>query len=104
MTTISGVGINSNMKETNLIKESIILSEVAFVELVVWDTPKPVAGSKHSYKYRLALVINQVCVLRYDNELGKGNHKHIGDTETEYSFTTPEQLLADFWEDVEKLT
>ena len=92
------------MKAANLINERVILGESAFVEMVVWNIPKSVIGSAHSYKYRLALVINQVCVMRYDNEIGKGDHKHIGNTEFYYDFTTPEQLLADFWKDVEKLT
>ncbi len=42
------------------------------------------------------------CVLRYDNEAGKGDHRHIGAVETPYRFTTPDALLADFWDDVEK--
>jgi len=41
-------------------------------------------------------------VLRYDNEAGKGDHRHVGDVETEYRFTTPDQLLADFWRDVDQ--
>lgn len=41
------------------------------------------------------------CVLRYDNEAGKGDHKHIGNEENDYSFTTAEQLLKDFWVDVD---
>jgi hypothetical protein len=40
-------------------------------------------------------------VLRYDNEAGKGDHKHAGADEVAYPFTTPEQLLADFWADVD---
>lgn len=40
--------------------------------------------------------------MRYDNEPGKGDHRHLGDTEQVYTFTTPEQLLADFWADVDK--
>jgi hypothetical protein len=42
-----------------------------------------------------------VCVLRYDNEAGKGDHKHLGGEEASYAFTTPAQLLADFWNDVD---
>ena len=42
--------------------------------------------------------------MRYDNEPGKGYHKHIGDTEMEYQFTTLEAFLKDFWNDVEDLT
>ena len=63
----------------------------------------PLSGSEHLYKYRLALVVNQECVMRYDNEPDKGDHKHIGDDELNYKFTTTEKMLEDFWHDVEKL-
>lgn len=36
----------------------------AFYETVIWLLPEPVLGSQHNYKYRLALVINEKCVLR----------------------------------------
>ena len=39
--------------------------------------------------------------MRYDNERGKGDHRHIGDVEEAYNFTSPEQLLDDFRRDVE---
>ena len=84
-----------------MLNERHIVAENAFVEMVVWRLPSPLSGSRHSYKYRLALVINGRCVLRYDNETGKGDHKHIGDEEFPYSFTTPKALLDDFWNDVD---
>jgi hypothetical protein len=61
-----------------------------------------VPGSAHEFKYRLALVVNGVCALRYDNEAGKGDHRHFGGEEAPYVFTTPTQLLADFWNDVDR--
>ncbi len=85
-----------------LLDERHVLSETAFAELVVWRVPAPVRGSEHRYRYRLALVVKSECVLRYDNEAGKGDHRHAGKTERPYRFTTPAQLLADFWADVEK--
>jgi hypothetical protein len=39
--------------------------------------------------------------IRYDNEQGKGDHRHIGEREEDYVFTTVEQLLEDFRFDVE---
>jgi len=42
-------------------------------------------------------------VLRYDNEAGKGDHRHAGKTERPYGFTTYDRLLADFWADVDRL-
>lgn len=91
------------MKAELIIREREVLSEVAFTEIVVWRLPIPAKGSVHSYKYRLALVINGECVLRYDNEAGKGDHRHAGHREKTYTFTTPEALLADFDADVERM-
>jgi len=73
------------------------------VELVVWRVPVPVRSSKHEFRYRLALVVDGECVLRYDNEAGKGDHRHVRDKEQEYGFKNAEQLLADFWSDVEEM-
>ncbi len=78
------------------------LSVRAFVELKVWEVPRPVPGSDHRYKYRLALVVDGVCVLRYDNEAGKGDHKHLGAEQREapYHFVSLHQLLDDFFAEV----
>jgi hypothetical protein len=74
----------------------------AFAELRIWRVPRPVRGSSHDYKYSLALIVGQVCVLRYDNEAGKGDHKHIGTVEESYRFIDPTHLMADFWLDVDR--
>lgn len=79
-----------------LFRERRLLSEESFVEMVVWRVPEPVRGSRHDLKYRLAFIVKGVCVLRYDNETGKGDHKHIEGKEAPYAFSTPAQLLADF--------
>ena len=71
-----------------------------FVEMVVWVVPGPVRGSAHEYKYRFAYVLDGECVLRYDNEAGKGDHKHVGRREIPYKFVSVPQLLADFMTDV----
>jgi hypothetical protein len=67
-----------------------------FSEIVIWQLPRVLPGSRHSLKYRLALVDGGVCVLRYDNEAGKGDHRHHGVLEEVYVFSTIEALLADF--------
>ncbi|MDY6824455.1 MAG: DUF6516 family protein [Thermodesulfobacteriota bacterium] len=78
----------------------LLLSDNIFVEIIVWQLSSPLARSRHRFKYRLALVVNGTCVMRYDNEAGKGDHKHISGHERPYQFTTPEALLNDFWNDV----
>ncbi|MBW2195213.1 MAG: hypothetical protein JRF37_06450 [Deltaproteobacteria bacterium] len=84
-----------------MLREHHAISENAFVEMVVWRLASPVSGSRHDFKYRLALVVDGRCVLRYDNEPGKGDHKHLGDDEIPYVFTTSQALLDDFWGDVD---
>lgn len=88
------------MKAVQLMRSRVTYSPSAFAELVLWRLPTPVAGSPHEYKYRLAYVVRGVCVLRYDNEAGKGDHRHFAGKESAYAFTTPEQLIADFQEDI----
>ena len=78
------------------------IAEDAFAELRMWRVPSPVPGSGHDLKYALAYVVAGVCVLRYDNEAGKGDHRHIGAVERAYRYTTAAQLLADFWNDVDQ--
>ena len=48
----------------------------------------------------MALVIDDVCVVRYDNEAGKGDHRHLLDQEEPYSFVDLDTLMTDFWHDV----
>ena len=100
LTTLASVAIVSNMTTALLLHERRVIAEDRFVELVVWQVPQPVRASTHLFKYRLAFVIDGMCVLRYDNEPGKGDHRHVGAVETPYNFTTPEQLYADFMADV----
>ena len=90
------------MKAVQLVATRIAYSGSAFAELVLWRLPRPVAGSPHDFKYRLAYVVRGECVLRYDNEVGKGDHRHLGEIESGYVFTTPEQLIADFQRDIER--
>jgi hypothetical protein len=70
--------------------------------LVVREVREPVSGSPHSYKYRLAYVVSGVCRVRYGNERGKGDHRHLDGKESSYAFRGLERWLADFWRDVNK--
>ena len=84
------------MKAVELVHERISYSETAFAEVVVWALPSPLPGSKHLYRYRLAFVIDGQCVLRYDNESGKGDHRHVRGKEYNYLFRSIDRLLVDF--------
>ena len=88
------------MKATLIARRRIVYSTHSFAELVLWRVPIAVVGSVHSFKYRLVYVVHGVCVVRFDNEVGKGDHRHVGETESAYRFTTPERLMVDFQKDI----
>jgi hypothetical protein len=88
------------MKAVALVRRRVVVAPDAFVELVIWQVPAPVPPSTHLFKYRLAYVVEERCVLRYDNERDKGDHRHTEEAEQAYAFSTPDQLLADFEADV----
>jgi hypothetical protein len=88
------------MKAVALVRRRVVVAVDAFVEIVIWQVPEPVPPSAHLFKYSLAYVVEQRCVLRYDNERGKGDHRHTETVEEPYMFSTPDQLMADFEIDV----
>jgi len=84
------------MKARLLLRERRVLDEGRFADIVIWQLPRRLPGSRHAFKYRLAFVVDEVCVLRFDNESGKGDHKHVGAKEVPYAFTSLERLVTDF--------
>lgn len=91
------------MRAVLLQKYREVLSDEAFYEMVIWELPDSLPGSNHRYKYRLALVVRNVCVLRYDNERGKGDHRHVNGSEEPIEFTDLRALLRAFRQDMERL-
>lgn len=88
------------MKAIELVRTRVIYAQVAFAELVLWQLSEPLTGCGHRYKYRLAYVVDGVCVLRYDNESGKGDHRHDGERQSAYTFSNPDNLIAAFEADI----
>jgi hypothetical protein len=64
------------MRAERLLQKRLVLTETCFVDIKIWRVPKPVRASLHDIKYSLALIDDGICVMRYDNEAGKGDHKH----------------------------
>jgi len=77
------------------------LSPIAFVEIRVWRLPRTQPGCNHNYKYSLSLTIEGTCVMRFDNEAGKGDHQHSGRKQYQYRFAGLDELYSDFWTEVE---
>ncbi len=69
--------------------------------MVIWQLPASSPERPHGLKYRLFYGYAGHCIVRYDNEHGKGDHKHYENQEKPYRFSTVEQLVADFSDDIE---
>ncbi len=88
------------MKAVLLARTKDVRSDGSIVEVVVWQLQEPLLPSSHLYKYRLYFGAGGYGRVRYDNERGKGDHRHIGEKEEDYVFTTVDQLLTDFERDI----
>ena len=91
------------MKATRLFDQRIDYDDGSIVEMVLWRVPSPVPPSRHDLKYSLFYGRPGARDVGYDNERGKGDHRHFLGVETSYVFTSVERLMADFWADVRTL-
>ena len=94
------------MKARLLLDSKTILTDGRLVYRKIWQLPIPIEGCIHRYKYSLYCGLNGQTIVRYDNEKGKGDHRHLGPNETEYPylFESLAKLLADFALDIEDLS
>jgi hypothetical protein len=88
------------VKARLLVRTKEVRDDGSIVEVVVWELAEPVPPSAHRFKYRLYYGAAGVVRVRYDNERGKGDHRHIGEREEDYRFTTVDRLLDDFERDI----
>jgi hypothetical protein len=77
--------------------------ENVIVEMVIWRLPKATPDRPHGIKYRFYCGRDNECLVRYDNEAGKGDHRHYGELEEPYAFTGVDQLIEDFRNDCARL-
>ena len=91
------------MAKARLIYRSkLIYPDGAIREMVIWQLPEKTPERPHGLKYRLYYGDLKGNCVRYDNETGKGDHRHLNDKEEPYNFTTVEKLVADFQQDINK--
>jgi uncharacterized protein YwbE len=92
------------MKATLIYSRKEVRPTGVIVQAVIWQLPAPSAERPHGLKYRLYCGQGGQCLVRYDNEAGKGDHRHHGEHEEPYQFMSFDQLLDDFYADVARLT
>jgi hypothetical protein len=79
------------------------LPDGAIVEMVFWQLPASDLERTHGFKYRCYYGKNNVRIVGYDNERGKGDHRHFRGVERPYKFEGPEKLIADFMADIRRV-
>jgi hypothetical protein len=89
------------MRATLVIDRKVVFPDGAVLHMVLWRLPVADPERPHGLKYRFYYGLSSgACVVRYDNERGKGDHRHRDDREEPYRFVDIETLIADFLNDV----
>ena len=91
------------MKAVRLFYQRIDYDDGGIVEMTIWRVPAAVPPTTHGLKYSLYYGRLGSRDVGYDNERGKGDHRHFKGRESSYRFTTVEQLMTDFWTDVSRV-
>jgi hypothetical protein len=89
------------MRAVLLATSKEVRDDGSIVEILIWRLPVPLPPCQHPFKYRLYYGRLGNDRIRYDNERGKGDHRHVGGLELAYEFESIEKLLDDFERDVQ---
>jgi hypothetical protein len=88
------------VKAQLIIRDRRIFADGCIIEVVVWKVPTAVPPTEHRFKYRPFYGWPGERIVGYDNERGKGDHRHYGNREGRYRYTSLRQLLDDFEADI----
>ena len=92
------------MVATLIFRSKLVYPDGAIREMVLWQLPRSTPDRPHGFKYRLYYGTSDgTCLVRYDNEAGKGNHRHYRKRELPYKFRDVDALVEDFMADITRL-
>ena len=94
------MGVPKAKKES---ETTLVFPDGYFLRMRVWEVPEPVPPSEHRFKYSLFYGRPGERVVLYENERGKGDHRHYGEREEPYTFKDVETLRSDFLADVQRV-
>ena len=80
-----------------------VFDDGSFLIIRVWRVVDPVPPSSHRFKYSFFYGRPGERLVLFDNERGKGDHKHIRDVESSYAFESIEKLTVDFLSEVRRI-
>ena len=84
------------MKAKRIFYDKAVLPDGCVVEMTIWQLPQATLERPHGLKYSLFYGRGGQRIVGYDNERGKGDHKHLLDVETRYRFVSVEKMVSDF--------
>lgn len=90
-------------KATKRFEGSLGFADGYILRMRVWEVPEPMPPSEHRFKYSLFYGRPGERVVLYDNERGKGDHRHYGEREEPYEFKDVDTLRSDFLADVQRV-
>ena len=73
-----------------------VFEDGSLLVIRVWRIVDPVPPSAHRFKYSFFYGRPGVRLVLFDNERGKGDHRHIREVESPYRFESIEKLTSDF--------
>ena len=89
---------------TLIFRARFVYVDGAMREMVLWKLPQPTLQGPHGFRYRLHYnSADGRAGVRYDNEAGKDDPRHIDGQERRYQFQSVEVLLDDFLRVTERL-
>ena len=91
------------MKAVRIFYDKTVLPDGAIVQMTIWQLPRSTQERPHGLKYSLFYGGPDGRIVGYDNESGKGDHKHIRDVETRYKLIDVETMVADILADLERI-
>jgi hypothetical protein len=90
------------LSATLIFRSRFVYADGAIREMVLWKLPRPTPERPHGFKYRFHYEPIEGMIVRYDNETGKGDHRHVGAREELYHFRSVEVLVEDFLDDIDR--
>jgi hypothetical protein len=91
--------LNTMAKAVLVYQDKGLLPDSAIIELEIWQLPEKPEERPHGFKYSLYYGEDGKRIIGYDNERGKGDHRHYSDREEDYVFVSVDSLINDFLQD-----
>ena len=90
-----------HMKAVLIYRKTELRADGVKLDMVIWQLPHATPDRLHGLKYRLWAGRDGATLVRYDNERGKGDHRHTAAGEHPYGWRGMVTLVEDFLNDVE---